>query len=67
VTPIISVVGIIVTVCALYEDLWLTYGPTTCIVFGAVSLVLVFVVKATIARIKPDAATRLAVDAESGA
>jgi amino acid transporter len=53
-TPIIGVVGIGLCVLALFEDLWMTYGPIVCIGFGVISLVIVFVLKRFTAFSKPD-------------
>lgn len=57
VTPIIAIVGILVTVYALFRDVWLSYGSTTCIVFTLVSLAIVLVVWVIMQRIKPEEET----------
>jgi L-asparagine transporter-like permease len=66
-TPVIAVVGIVVTVYALFRDVWLTYGSTTCIIFTLVSLAIVWVVWAIMQKIKPGEEKSLAAVAEGAA
>lgn len=63
-TPVIGAAGLALTVYALYQDLWSTYGPRTTIVFAIVSVVVVWGLKALIAAIKPDPTVRAVVEAE---
>jgi amino acid transporter len=62
-TPIIGAAGLVVTLYALFQDLWTTYGATTCIVFALVSVIVVGLLRIGIARIKPSAESRAVLEA----
>lgn len=53
-TPVLGAIGVGVCIFALFQDLWMSYGPSVTFGFAVVSIVVVYIVKKFVSSIKPD-------------